>query len=135
MIPLKQKAPQQFEVGSAEDSCSDTVEDHYRCQYYKVLDTVLSDCFDQPGYHMYRIDATNGKEFDKFFESATSFYKDFNRTLVSTATEPPYVLYIWITLEECTAFLRDLSFPQKTLFSEVWRIECLIERITFQLVS
>ena len=88
VLPRKRKAPQRFEVGSSEGSHSATVEDHYRRQYFEVLDNAIesiSDRFDQPGYRMYRnlecllVNAANGKEFEHFFESVTSFYKkDFD---------------------------------------------------------
>ena len=82
VLPRKRKAPQRFEVGSSEGSHSATVEDHYRRQYFEVLDNAIesiSDRFDQPGYRMYRnlecllVNAANGKEFEHFFESVHHF--------------------------------------------------------------
>ena len=57
VLPRKRRAPQRYEVGSAEGSHSTTVKDLYRCQYYEVLDiaiTSITNRFDQPGYAMYK---------------------------------------------------------------------------------
>ena len=140
VLPRKRKTPQRFEVGSAEGYHSATVQDHYRCQYYEVLDTAIesiSDRFDQPGYRMYRnlecllVDAANGKEFGEFFESVTLFYKeDFDRALLSAQLQNLRTCFVHsdkiVSLEECIAFLCDLSVPQKSFFSEVCRLVRLV---------
>ena len=85
MLPCKRRAPQRYEVGSAEGSHSTTVKDLYRCQYYEVLDiaiTSITNRFDQPGYAMYKnlegllVSAANGEVCDQYFENVTTFYKD-----------------------------------------------------------
>ena len=142
VLPRKRRAPQRYEVGSAEGSHSTTVEDHYRPQYYEALDIAIASItnrFDQPGYQMYRnlecllIGAANGQVFDQFFESVTTFYKeDFDRALLSAQLQN---LGTWfadsdktrtVSLGECVAFLRDLSLPQKSFFSEVCHLARLI---------
>lgn len=140
VLPRKRKAPQRFEVGSSEGSHSATVEDHYRRQYFEVLDNAIesiSDRFDQPGYRMYRnlecllVNAANGKEFEHFFESVTSFYKkDFDQALLSAQLQNLRICFVdsdkIVSLGECVAFLRDLSLSQKSFFSEVCRLARLI---------
>ena len=139
VLPRKRRAPQRLEVGSAEGSHSATVEDHYRRQYYEVIDIAISSItgrFDQPGYRMYRnlecllASAANGQECDQFFESVTGLYKDdFDRSLLSAQLQNLRTCFIdsgkSVSLGECVAFLRDLSLPQKSFFSEV----CLLARL------
>ena len=139
VLPRKRRAPQRLEVGSAEGSHSATVEDHYRRQYYEVIDIAISSItgrFDQPGYRMYRnlecllVSAANGQECDQFFESVTGLYKDdFDRSLLSAQLQNLRTCFIdsgkSVSLGECVAFLRDLSLPQKSFFSEV----CLLARL------
>ena len=85
VLPRKRRAPERFEVGSAEGFHSPKVEDHYRRQYYEALDIAIAsitDLFEQSGYQMYRnlecllVSAANGQEFDQFFTSVTTFYKE-----------------------------------------------------------
>ena len=142
VLPRKRRAPQRIEVGSAEGSHSATVEDHYRRQYYEVLDIAISSVtgrFDQPGYRMYRnlecllVSTANGEEFDQFFESITGLYKDdFDRSLLSAQLQNLRTCFTdsadgkSVCLGECVAFLCDLSLPQKTFFSEVCFLAQLI---------
>ena len=93
VLPRKRRAPQRYEVGSAEGSHSTTVKDLYRCRYYEVLDiaiTSITNHSDQPGYAMYKnlegllVSAANGEVCDQYFENVTTFYKDdFDRALLS----------------------------------------------------
>lgn len=122
VLPRKRKAPQRFEVSSSEGSHSATVEDHYRHQYFEVLDNAIesiSNRFDQLGYRMYRnlecllVNAANGKEFEHFFESVKSFYKkDFDRALLSAQLQNLRTCFVdsdkIVSLGECVALLRDL---------------------------
>ena len=140
VLPRKRRAPQRFEVGSAEGSHSTTVEDHYRRQYYEVLDITIASItnhFDQPGYVMYKnlesllVSAANGQECDQYFEIVTAFYKDsFDRALLSAQLQNFGTLFAekteTVTLGECVAFLRGLSQAQKSFFSEVCRLAHLI---------
>ena len=55
-LPRKRKRPSWFEPGNAEPHHSNTVADHYRRQYFEVLDlavTGISSCFKQQGYATY----------------------------------------------------------------------------------
>ena len=127
VLPRKRRAPQRLEVGSAEGSHSATVEDHYRRQYYEVLDIAISSItgrFDQPGYQMYRnleclhVSAANGQKFNQFFESVTGLYKDdFDRSLLQNLRTCFTDSGKSVSLGECVAFLCDLSLPQKSFFS------------------
>jgi len=52
------------------------------------------------------VSAANGQEFDQFFTSVTTFYKeDFDQALLSAQLQN---LCTWVSLRECVAFLRDL---------------------------
>ena len=140
VLPRKRRAPQRFEVGSAEGSHNTTVEDHYRRQYYEVLDIAIASItnrFDQPGYVMYKnlesllVCAANGQECDQYFEIVTAFYKDdFDRALLSAQLQNFGTSFAekteTVTLGECVAFLRGLSQAQKSFFSEVCRLAHLI---------
>ena len=140
VLPRKRRAPQRYEVGSAEGSHSITVEDHYRRQDYEVQDIAIASItnrFDQPGYVMYKklegllVSAANGQVYDQYFETVTTFYKDdFDRALLSAQlqnfgtcfAEKPEI----VSLGECVAFLRGLSQAQKSFFSDVCRLAHLI---------
>jgi len=77
VLPRKRRAPQQYEVGSAEGSNCTTVEDHYHHQYFEVLDITIASItsrFEQPGYMVYKnlespiVSAANGQAYDQYFE-------------------------------------------------------------------
>ena len=144
VLPRKRRAPQRFEIGSGEGSHSETVEDHYRHQYYEALDiaiTSITTRFDQPGYAMYKnlesllVCAANGQDCDEYFDHVTSLYKDdFDRALLSAQLQN---LRTWfadreprttgtVSLGECVAFLQGLSLAQKSFFSEVCQLARLI---------
>ena len=77
------------------------------------------------------VNAANGKEFEHFFESVTSFYKkDFDQALLSAQLQNLRTCFVdsdkIVSLGECVAFLRDLSLSQKSFFSEVCRLARLI---------
>lgn len=140
VLPRKRRAPQRYEVGSAEGSRSTTVEDHYRRQYYEALDIAIASItshFDQPGYVMYRnlesllVSAANGQVYDEYFELVATFYKDdFDRALLSAQLQSLGTRFAektkTVSLKECVTFLRDLSQAQKSFFSEVCRLAHLI---------
>ena len=133
MLPRKRRAPQRYEVGSEEGSHSTTVEDHYRRQYYEVLDIAIASVtnrFDQPGYVMYKklegllVSATSGQVYDQYFETVTTFYKDdFDRALLSAQLQNFGTCFAekteTVSLGECLAFFRGLSQAQKSFFSGV----------------
>lgn len=134
-LPRKRRAPQRYEVGSGEGSHCTTVEDHYRLQYFEVLDIAIASITDrfnhQPGYAVYKrlegllVNAANGETYDQYFDSVTTFYKDdFDRGLLSAQLQN---LTTWfagntVSLKECLAFLRALPQAQKSFFSEVCRL-------------
>lgn len=51
--PRRRKAPSRFESGTGESHNPNTVEDHYRIQYFDLLIACIKDRFDQPGYRVY----------------------------------------------------------------------------------
>ena len=56
-LPRKRKAPQRYQIGTAEGDFHTAPEDYYRQIYYEALDFVVqavSDRFDQPGYRVYQ---------------------------------------------------------------------------------
>lgn len=56
-LPRRKRAPKRLEVGDGIGYHATTVEEHYRIQYYEVLDLAISGIkkrFDQPGYAMYK---------------------------------------------------------------------------------
>lgn len=141
-LPRKRKAPQRYEIGSGEGFQSMTEEEHYRVQYYEVLDVVISSIrnrFDQPGYLMYKnlesllVGAANNQVLDEYFESVTAFYKDdFDRSLLSAQLQILGTSFADsdmskpVSLGDCLKFLRDLSPERKSFFCEVCRLAQLI---------
>ena len=143
VLPRKRRAPQQYEVGSGEGSHNTNVEDHYRRQYYEVLDIAIfciTDRFDQPGYVMYKnlesllVSAANTQVYDQYFENVTTFYKDdFDRSLLSAQLQNFGTCFAeetekmeTVSLEECVTFLRGLSLGHKSFFTEVCLLAHLI---------
>ena len=56
-LPPKQKAPKHLEVASSEGFHIASIQEYYRQLYFKALDLVvtgITDCFDQPGYNLYK---------------------------------------------------------------------------------
>jgi hypothetical protein len=124
VLPRKRKAPQWYEIGSEEGYHSPNVEVHYRQLYYEALDlaaTCITNCFDQPGYVMYKnlesllLSAANGQINDQDFDAVTAFHKDdFDRSLLSAQLQNLGTWFVEkkmesVSLGECVAFLRTLS--------------------------
>ena len=142
VLPRKRKAPQRYEIGLGEGFHSKTAEEHYRLQYYEVLDVVITSIktrFEQPGYLMYKnledllVRAANNQSFDESLGCVTALYKnDFDRSLLSAQLQnlgPAFTQFSRAepaSLRDCFKFLRDLSPAQRSFFSEVCRLAQLI---------
>ena len=84
-LPRRRKTPKRFECGDGEAYHSSTVEEHYRRQYFEVLDLAVCSItthFDQPGYTIYTklenllLKAAHRDDFSHEIEEVTSVYKD-----------------------------------------------------------
>ena len=134
-LPRKRRAPACFEVGSGEGFHSETVEDHFRRQYFEVLIASITKRFDQLGYRMYKnledllVTAANGKEIEAYLKTVTAFYRDdFDSSLLSAQLQNLATHFDGntVTLRDCIAFLRGLSSAQRYFFSEVCMLAHLI---------
>ncbi len=84
VLPRHKKRPKRYESGSEEYS-PPTVKDHFRWQYFEILDCAIN-CiilrFDQPGYNQYsKVDSIllksmNGDKFEEEYNFVCSFYND-----------------------------------------------------------
>ena len=113
-----------------------SVTELYRRQYYEVLDIAIcsiNDLFEQPGYKMYTnlksllVEAANRHDFDEYLE-VTAFYKDdFDRSLLSTQLQSLPMLFVEpVSFQACLKTIWSLSDGQKSFFSQVCRLVCLI---------
>ena len=76
VLPRHKKRPKRYESGSEEYS-PPTVKDHFRWQYFEILDCAIN-CiklrFDQPGYNQYSkvesllLKTMNGDKFEKEYD-------------------------------------------------------------------
>lgn len=139
-VPRRKRAPRRIEIGEGPGYHSASVEEHYRAQYYEVLDLAISsikDRFDQPGYAAYKsveellMKAANSKDYSAELQKVITMYKDdFNELELSTqlqifsanfAEKAPAV-----TLKEAIHFLKGLAKGQRGFFKEVFRLAQLI---------
>ena len=85
LLPRKRKRPSRYELGSAEPTFPETIEEHYRQIYFNSLDCTVA-CiefrFSQPGYKVYSqmesllVNAANSKDFSKQFDAVCFFLGD-----------------------------------------------------------
>ena len=96
-LPRKRKAPRRYEVGDGESHHSNTVEDHYRQNYFEAIDlavTSIEDRFNQPGYLLYQnleellTKLANKEDYTTELQEVLAFYgDDFDASELSTQLE------------------------------------------------
>ena len=129
-LPRNRKRPRRFDSDS-EQYCPITVEEHFRKQFFEILDYAINSIksrFDQPGYARYKkvesllIKAMSNEDFTEELEFVTSFYsEDINATTLNIQLD---TLAAQITLEEPNLlelinYMKKLSSSQHQMFSEV----------------
>ena len=77
-MPRKRRAPQCLEIGISEGYHLASVKDYYRTVYYEALEGI-TDCFEQPGYQIYRnldllLKACKGQDFKAELDFVCDFY-------------------------------------------------------------
>ena len=141
VLPRNRKAPSQLEVGSGDGFHSTTVEERYCRQYFEALDLAISGIrkrFDQPGYAVYKslegllVTAANQQCFQAYFQQVTSFYKDdfkpveLEAQLLNLGTWFSRKKQEAVSLQDCLQYHRSLSDGQRSFYSEVCCLACLI---------
>ena len=117
---------------------SESVKDHYRCQYFEALDLAvesIKDRFDQPGYTIYSkledllLKGAGGCDLDDLSEVSQMYPDiDFCELKIQLANLATYFNEneIAASLEECLKYLQSLSPAAKTFYSEVCALARLI---------
>ena len=104
---------------------SETVEEHYRLQYFEAIDlgvASIKDRFDQPGYAIYRnlkellIKGAAGSDFSEHLREVSAVYHELDASQ----------LKLPVSLEECLKYLWSLSPAAKDFYSEVCTMAHLI---------
>ena len=140
VLPRKRKVPRRLDYGSADNSFFfETVEDWYRAAYFEALDLVIEaikDCFDQPGYAIYRnleellVKGASGEEFGDQKKQVCELYHEIDGTQLSVQLESLATYFqsenIPVSLKECIKYLQGLSPDAKSFYSEVCTLTQLI---------
>lgn len=136
-LPRKRKAPKRFESGDGDGYHSSTVEEHYRRQYFEVLDLAVSsitDRFDQPGYAIYQkletllLKAAYRNNFSTELKDVVSVYgNDLNEMELSTQLEifGTNFTHDKPNVHDILKFLQGLSVCQRAFLDQVCRVACL----------
>lgn len=138
-LPRKRKAPKRFEVGAGESHFPTTVEEHYRRYYFEVLDLIINSIkqrFDQPGYRMYQhlesllLKASNQETFDEDLREITQFYgTDIEGSMLRIQSQTLATHFkdkSQVTLQDIVAYFKELSPPERQIYSEVLTILNLV---------
>ena len=139
-LPRKRKAPRRYEVGDGESHHSNTVEDHYRQNYFEAIDlavTSIEDRFNQPGYLLYQnleellTKSANKEDYTTELQEVLAFYgDDFDASELSTQLEVFSSGFTSenerVTIKQIIFFLRSLSVGQRAFYKQVCRIAHII---------
>ena len=104
-----------------------TVEDHFRPQFFEVLDIVINSIerrFEQPGYILYQnlqsllVAAATGQEYGEYLKKVTVYGDDFEQPYLSAQLESFGVAFDRksASLDDCLSFLRGLSSGERSFF-------------------
>lgn len=138
-LPRKRKVPRQIDNGDGDDYFSETVEEHYRLQYFEAIDLAVAcikDRFDQPGYVVYRnleellFNGAAGSDFSEQLKEVSEVYHELDASQLKIQLSNLATYFqetnITVSLEECFKYLRSLSPAAKTFYSEVCALARLI---------
>ena len=138
-LPRKRKVPRRIDNGSGDNYSSETVEEHYRLQYFEAVDLAvesIKDRFDQPGYAVYRnleellLKGATGSDFSEHLREVSRVYHELDSSQLEPQLSNLATYFqekgIEVSLEECFKYLRSLSLAAKTFYSEVCTIARLI---------
>ena len=138
-LPRKRKVPRRIDDGACSNYFSETVEEHYRLQYFEAVDlavTSIKDRFDQPGYAMYRnleeliLKGAAGGDLSEPLREASGVYHELDVSQLKLQLSNLATYFreknITASLEECVKYLQSLSPAAMTFFSEVCTVVRLI---------
>ena len=116
-LPRKRKVPRRIDNGSGE-----TVEEHYRLQYFEAVDLAvqsINDRFNQPGYAVYRnleellLKGATDSDFSEQLREVTGVYHklDVSQLELQLSNLATYFQEkeITVSLDECFRYLQSLS--------------------------
>ena len=116
--------------GSTDNSFfSEIVEDWYQAVYFEALDLVIEaikDCFDQPGYAIYRnleellVKGAAGEEFGDEKKQVCELYHEIDGSQLNVQLESLATYFqsenIPVSLNECIKYLQSLSADAKSFY-------------------
>ena len=134
-LPRRRKAPRRLDDGSA-PTFHVSVEDHYRAIYFKALDIIIEDRFNQPGYKTYGnvqallLKAAAAQPYEEELRFVLSFYgSDFDSLLLPTNLEifsKGFHAEGGVVLSDILAFFRSCTPGQLELMSQVGKLVRLL---------
>ena len=138
-LPRKRRVPRRIDDGATRGHFSETVEEHYRLQYFEAIDLAVAsikDRFDQPGYAIYRnleellIKGAAGSDFSEHLREVSAVYHELDASQLKLQLSNLATYFqdnsITVSLEECLKYLRSLSPAAKDFYSEVCNVARLI---------
>ena len=138
-LPRKRKVPRRIDDSGGGEFYSETVEEHYRLQYFEAVDLAVAsikDRFDQPGYAVYRnleellLKGAAGSELSKQLGEVSAVYHELDASQLALQPSNLATYFrensITPSLEECLKYLRSLSPAAKTFYNEVCTVAKLI---------
>jgi hypothetical protein len=134
-LPRQRKLPKRYDDG-APGFHNVSVEQLYRTAYFEAIDlsiTSIRDRFDQPGYTAYRkledllLKACEGADYTGEFQFLCELYEELDISqldlqLKSLQIQLQNQPQSSTSIQPCITFLRDLSPPARTYFSEVVKV-------------
>lgn len=140
-LPRRRKRPKRYESGLAEAEFPTSVEGYYRKIYFEAIDLVtncIKDRFDQPGFRVYRhlqdllLKAAKHTDYQEELEFVSRSYgQDLDCQMLKIQLEQYAILLddnniIDVNIEDVFAFMKGLSLAQKSLLSEVCKLNKLV---------
>ncbi len=139
LLPRKRKVPRRIDDGNGGGYFSETVEEHYRMQYFEAVDLAVAsikDRFDQPGYAVYRnleellLKGAAGSDLNEQLREVSGVYPELDASQLKLQLSNLATYFqksdITVSLKECLTYLRNLSPAAKSFYSEVCAVARLI---------